>query len=158
MPTFDTSALIDAWEFYPPDQFPRLWKWMGERVESQDFTAPAAAMKELKGKHEECASWMMKNNVYRLQTDNTVLVEAARIKSRLGIVEDDYGTGVNETDLLIIAAARIHKLELITQESWQHNAPGKMKNFQIPRVCVLDDVAVKYRNLIQLIRASKQVF
>ncbi len=158
MRTFDASSLIYTWDFYPPDQFPKLWAWIGENVEDGEFTTPAVAFKETLDRLPECAQWLKDRNIVRLATESSVLGEALRLKNLLGIVEDAYGLGVGENDLLIIATARVHKVELISQEARQLDLPKRRDRFKIPAVCSLPEVLVPCRNVIELIKASKKVF
>lgn len=159
MQTFDASALFDLWEFYPLGQFPKLWVWIGEQVAKGEFTAPVPAFEPVERKIPEFGSWLKKRGVRRLPKDEAVLVEALRIKKLLGIQEEKYGSkGVDQNDLLIIATARVHGVELITTEGRQNQKPTEMKQYRIPTVCDLPDVGVIHHNLIEVIRASKKVF
>lgn len=89
---------------------------------------------------------------------NSTLENASLIQGLLGIEDDQYGDGVGENDILIIASAMEHDQELISEEKHQHNRPKNIKNCKIPAVCAMDEVAVSCINFIKLIKRSEEVF
>lgn len=159
MPTFDASSLIYAWDNYPPELFPPLWDWFSEQVASGEFTTPQVAFDEVKAGTPECTTWLTDAGITLLPMTSDVINEAMRIKTLLGIEDDDYHPkGVGENDLLIIAAAKIEGAELISNEAPQLKAPDIARKYKIPAVCRMPEVAVQCRNLLKLLQASGTVF
>ena len=87
-----------------------------------------------------------------------ILEEALRIQGLLGIQNDQYGGGVGENDILIIATAKIEGVDLISDENKQPNLPENMKNYKIPAVCALPSVQVGSLNFLELIKNSGCIF
>jgi len=158
MPIFDASSMIHAWDNYPLGQFPGLWEWMATQIEEQSLMMPNVAFEEVAHKTPDCGDWLRANNLERLDISNTVVQEAMRIKKLLGIVGDGYHPkGVGENDILIIASARVHRAELVSDEGRQKlpDIPAKRK---IPAVCAMPDVSVPCINFIDFIKRSNAVF
>lgn len=158
MRVFDASSMIYAWDNYPIEQFPGLWEWMAGQIESKQLVMPSVAFEEVSHKTPECGVWLKENNLEQLAINNAIVQEAKRIKGLLGIANDKYTTGVGENDILIIAAARLHKAELVSDEAKQPNLPKVPSNRKIPAVCVMPTVAVPCINFIEYIKASGAVF
>lgn len=158
MRVIDASSIIYGWDNYPPEQFPKLWAWVAEEIESAELVIPKVAFDEVKNKLPECADWLTEQNISKLSPTNDVLRKSLEIHALLGIVGDAYGKGAGENDILIIATAFVAGGELITNENVQNNLPSKLKNCKIPAVCGLPEVRVTYSDFLQYIRSSKQVF
>ncbi|MFV0679508.1 DUF4411 family protein [Ottowia sp.] len=95
----------------------------------------------------------------KLQISEVVLLCAVRIKSAIGVVNDNYHSkGVDENDLFIIAVAQTHGAELITNEARQFGAQQDPRKFKIPAVCDMPTVRVTSLNFFDYIQKSKQVF
>jgi predicted nucleic acid-binding protein len=108
MRVFDASSMIYAWDNYPVQQFPGLWKWMAGQIGAGELAMPSVALEEVAHKAPECAEWLKACDIEVLEINNAILQDAMRIKNLLGIVGDKYGGGVGENDLLIIATASAH--------------------------------------------------
>ena len=81
-----------------------------------------------------------------------------RIKGLLDIAGDAYHSkGVDENDILIIAAARVHRGELVSNEARQQ-LPDIAKKRKIPAVCDMPEVAVPCINFIEYIKRTDEVF
>lgn len=159
MRVFDASSIIYAWDNYPKDQFPPLWIWIASQVEAKELVMPNIALDEVNHKSPECADWLKDNNLRQLPINNDIAQEAKRIKELLGIAGDDYHPkGVDENDILIIATARLHGAELVSDEERQTNQPQVMSKRKIPSVCALPSVSVSCINFIDYIRASGAIF
>ena len=75
-----------------------------------------------------------------------------RIKGLLGIVADNYHPkGVGENDILIIATALVYRVELVTEEQRQPNAPQVLAKRKIPLVWGMPSVAVPCYSFIDYI-------
>lgn len=158
MRVFDASSMIYAWDNYPIGQFPPLWDWMASQIEAKQLVMPIVAFKEVQDKMPDCGEWLKENNLEQLEISNAILQEAKRIKGLLGIANDKYTAGVGENDILIIAAARLHGAELVSDEAKQPILPKIPSNRKIPAVCVMPTVSVVCVNFIEYIKASGTVF
>lgn len=158
MRVFDASSMIYAWDNYPIGQFPPLWEWMASQIEAKELVMSSVAFDEVNHKTPDCGEWLKENNLEQLAISNAILQEAKRIKGLLGIANDKYTTGVGEADILIIAAARLHKAELVSDEAKQPNLPKLSSNRKIPAVCVMPTVSVTCINFIEYIKSSGAIF
>ncbi len=159
MLAFDASSMIHAWDNYPPKQFPSLWDWMASKMVDGEFVMAQVAFEEVEKKAPDCAKRLKKSSITRIRIANDILQESSRIKKRLGITVDNYHpNGVSENDILIIAAAKIHDLELVSDESKQTKQPHENRKLKIPGVCDLPDVGVTCVSFLELVRRSDESF
>jgi predicted nucleic acid-binding protein len=158
MRVFDASSMIYAWDNYPFGQFPPLWDWMANQIEQGELAMPSVALDEVAHKAPECAEWLKGCDLDVLEISNAILQDAMRIKGLLGIMGDKYGGGVGENDLFIIATARAHGAELVTEEKWQATPPKNLEKCKIPAVCDMPSVAVRWLKFIDYIKLSGAVF
>lgn len=158
MRVFDASSMIYAWDNYPMQQFPGLWKWMAGQIGAGELAIPSVALEEVAHKAPECAEWGKACDIEKIEITNAILQDAYQIKALLGIAGDKYHPkGVDENDLLIIAAAANRIADLVSDESKQKlpDIPAKRK---IPAVCVMDEVGVTCISFIEYIKLSRAVF
>ena len=156
---FDASSVIFAWDNYPIRQFPGLWKWMDNQIESGKFQLPQVAFDEVTHKTPECGRWLKSCDVTLLPTTSSALLEARRIKGLLGIREERYHPkGVDENDLLIIATARLNKFRLVSDEARQFYKQKDLTKRKIPAVCDMDEVEVQCMSFLELIKEADVVF
>jgi hypothetical protein len=159
MLTFDASSMIYAWDNYPREQFPSLWNWMASQMTEGVFVMAQVAFEEVQNKAPDCAKLLKNSSITRIRIDNDIVQESSRIKNLLGITDDDYhAKGVGENDILIIAAAKIRELELVSDEGKQTKQPQENRKLKIPGVCNLPDVGVPCMSFIELIRRSGESF
>lgn len=158
MQAFDASSMIYAWDNYPEGQFPGLWSWMCDQITSAEFVMSKVAFDEVKQKMPECATWLKQNDLKCLRTTNGTLQIAVMIKELLSIENDQYGDGVGENDILIVASAKEHHHELVSNERRQATLPQNTKNYKIPAVCAMRRVDVTCIPFIDLIKQSGTVF
>ena len=159
MQVFDASSMIYAWDNYPFAQFPGLWDWIGREVQARRLMMPTVAYAEVCAGTPECGEWLLAANLERLDVTNAIAQDAMRIKSLLGVVGDAYHPkGVGENDLLIIATARIHGHELVSDEAVQLNPPDIPAKRKIPAVCAMAGVIVPCLDFLAYIRRSATVF
>ena len=159
MQVFDASSMIYAWDNYPIRQFPPLWSWIASQITLKQLVMPVVAFDEVAGKTPECGEWLKDNGIELLQITNEILRDAMAFKGLLGIVNDEYHPkGVGENDLLIIASAKAHGAELVSDEEKQPTLPDVMAKKKIPAVCVMADVGVPCMNFIEYIKTSNAVF
>lgn len=156
---FDASSLIHAWDNYPSDQFPGLWKWMAGQFEEQAFSISRVACDEVKKKIPEAGAWLRDLDIIPLPLTPSALLEAQQIKSALGIVEERYHSkGVGENDLYIVAIAKLNGATLVTDEAMQTRDPDNTAKRKIPRVCMMEEVDVPTCSFIKLIKQNGAVF
>jgi Domain of unknown function (DUF4411) len=159
MQVFDASSAIYAWDNYPIDQFPLLWKWLGVQVQRKSLTIPAVAFDEVAHVAPDCGEWLKAHDAQRLAVSNAILTNALSIKALLKIVGENYHPrGVGENDILIIATARAHHGELISDEGRQKLAPDVMAKRKIPSVCAMPEVAIPCISFLEFIKRSEVVF
>ena len=159
MPAFDASSIIHAWDNYPPEQFPGLWEWMGEQTESGELVILNVAFDEVLRRLPDCSNWLDDHGIQKMTITNETLQIALVINGLLGIENDKYhNNGVGENDIFIIASAKEHRQELVSNENRQNNLPNDMKKYKIPAVCNLRDVDVTCLNFLEFIRKSRAVF
>jgi len=159
MRVFDASSMICAWDNYPIGQFPGLWEWMASQIEAKELVMPSVAFEEVQNKTPDCGEWLKDSGLEQLTVTNAILQDAKRIKGLLGIVDDNYhAKGVGENDILIIATARQHGAELVSDEERQTNLPKVSSKRKIPAVCVMKPVSVSCINFIEYIKDSGAVF
>jgi predicted nucleic acid-binding protein len=159
MQVFDASSMIYAWDNYPVNQFPGLWEWMAEQIDRKDLAMPSVAFDEVLHKTPDCGEWLKAQSIKRLAISNAILKDALRIKDLLGIADDQYHPkGVGENDILIIATARAHQADLVSDERRQTGLPQAPSKRKIPAVCAMSEVDVPCINFIDFIRRTGQVF
>jgi predicted nucleic acid-binding protein len=154
----DASSALHAWDSYPLAQFPRLWDWLAQYMVAGELTIADVALREVGHKAPECAEWMKHQPVRIIRMTEAMLLDALRIRNALGIVGDAYGSGVGENDLLIVAAARAHGAELLSDEGRQPSLPALRRNYKIPAVCALSEVGVPCLNFVDYLKRSRAVF
>lgn len=156
--SFDASSIIYAWDNYPEFQFPSLWAWLGGQMAQKNLLISVVAMHEVARKFPACAAWLKAVSITLQSETGASLMSAARIQASLGIVNGQFGTGVGENDLRIIAIAQCSDVVLISNEAKQFAKPTKLFNYKIPAVCALPDVSVDCISFLDLIKQSKAVF
>lgn len=156
---FDASGIIYAWDEYPIANFPKFWEWIDAQIRADNCSISQVALDEVSHKYEECAKWLRDKGIRQIGLTDEILRSASEIKTLLEIEEEAYGAGVDENDLMIIAAAKIEADVVLTQESRQPFDPNrKKKNYKIPAVCELPEVDVQHQNVREWIQASGQQF
>ena len=70
MYTFDASSLIHAWDNYPIENFPPLWKWFADQIDQDLFSTPKIALEEVLQKSPECGEWLKKKAMSPLNIEN----------------------------------------------------------------------------------------
>ena len=159
MHTLDASSTLHAWDNYPLPQFPGLWDWLAAEMQAQRLSIATVALEEVGHKSPDCAAWLKGQNIRRLPMGNAVLQAAKQIKDDLGIQNDQYHPkGVDENDILIIAAAQYHGTTLVTDEKRQFGKQNEPTKRKIPAVCDLPRVQVAHLNFLDYLKQSQQVF
>lgn len=155
----DASSMIYAWDNYPINQFPPLWDWMADQVETGQLQMPFVAFDEVNDKTPDCAEWLKENKLQVILPSEAILLEALRIKNLVGIVGDAYHPkGVGENDIMIIATARLHRWPLMSDEGTQAILPKEPAKKKIPAVCGMPGVAVQCGNFLEYLKNSGAIF
>lgn len=155
----DASSIVQAWDSYPIEIFPPLWGWLAGEVAAGQLRFPDVAFGEIGHVCPECAEWLRGNAVQIAGTDASTVAAAMTIKNLMGIQNDEYHRlGVDENDLLVISAAKVHAVDLLSNESVQSNLPVNIKQYKIPAVCTLAGVNVSCMNFLGYLKASKVSF
>src|SRR5690349_12440462 len=130
MRAFDASSIIYGWDNYPIKQFPSLWNWMATEVGAGNVGICTVALIEVDHKIPECGAWLRDNGIQVLPADGPCLHQALAIKGHLGITNDQYAVnGVDENDILIIAACRVSGIGLVSDENRQPTLPANRKRY-----------------------------
>lgn len=162
MQVLDASSIIYAWDNYPESQFPPLWKWLARQISEQQLMIPKVAFDEVEGKSPECAQWLRAQHIELLPMTEAILKDALRIKHLVGVVGEKYHPkGVGENDLMIIATARAHGGELLTDEERQPALPKESTKRKIPAVCDMDGVSWRPQpclRFVEYVKRSQEVF
>lgn len=158
MRLIDASAILDLWEFYPLDVFPPVWAWIEEEIAGGNLRMPKVNVEEVVHKSEECGRLIMAYGLVPFEVGDAELRVAIAIKEALGIEGDNYGAGVDEKDIILIACAVVARVDLVTSENIQTSLPAVMAKYKIPAVCALPSVGVRSMRVIDLLRASGRVF
>lgn len=159
MRVLDASAIIYAWDNYPLAQFPGLWRWLAHELNTHELAIPVIALEEVGHMAPECAQWLKSVDALRLPISEAIVMTAMAIKQSIGVMNDQYHPkGVDENDLLIIAAAKVHGAELITNEARQFGAQAVARKYKIPAVCDMSSVDVASLNFLEYIQKSQQIF
>jgi hypothetical protein len=158
MQVFDASSTLFAWDNYPVDQFPQLWNWFGNLVQSGEIVFASVAFAEIGHKAPECCTWLDQKGANKLSVNNAIAQVAFTIQASLGIANDDYGTGVDENDIFVIATAKVTNRSLISDEAVQTLAPKNLKKSKIPLVCSMPLVKVPCKNFVSFFKNSGAVF
>lgn len=159
MRMFDASSMLHAWQDYLPGQLPGLWDWLGEQVQTNEITLLSEAFGEVEHKAPDCAQWLRVNGLQVVQVTQALTDRAMQIKQLLGISNDSYHPrGVDENDILIVAAAWVHAVDLVSNEERQPLLPDDKRKYKIPAVCALPEVAVRSLSLREFLAQSGQVF
>jgi len=154
----DASAIIHAWDNYPESQFPGMWSWIDGQIFVGNVSIPSVALDEVHRNSPECGNWISAKNIHLLHPTTGILLRASALKDMLGIVGDQYGAGVGENDLIIIATAEHHAADLITNEKIQLDLPKNLKSYRIPAVCSLKSPKTRCVDFLGYIRQSGAKF
>ena len=103
---------------------------------------PEVAFDEVSHMSPDCHIWLKDAQIQVVDITEAALQTASAIKNMLGIQEDGYhADGVDENDLLVIACARVHGYELVSDEREQLALPQNKRRYKISAVCKQQSVS-----------------
>lgn len=159
MRVIDASSLVFAWDNYPIANLRTLWAWIESEISQRNIVIPRVAFEEVGHVSPDCKSWVTSiSNFSTIEVDNSIVTGALAINDSLGIQNDEYGSGVDANDVIIIATAMSLSCDLITNENRQPSLPNNIKKYKIPATCNLPSVRVNCINFADLIRSSQREF
>lgn len=134
MHSLDSSAIVYGWDNYRVSKFPKLWDWLEAEMTGGRLALSSVAYGEIETVSPDCHEWLS-DKINRIPMSQSMLASALAFKNSLGIINDQYKSGVGENDLFIIANAKEIGATLISNESIQNNLPTILANYRIPAVC-----------------------
>lgn len=159
MRVLDASSALHAWDNYPIENLPTIWEWLRAELSAGRVVIPRVAIDEIGHISPDCRQWIHDIDGFNyVDVDNVIAGHAMLINGELGVQNDQYGTGVDSNDVIIIATAKAKGFALISNESRQPSLPVNKKKYKIPAVCNLQAVTVPCINFADLIRVSNRVF
>jgi predicted nucleic acid-binding protein len=160
MRVLDASSIIHAWDEYPLQKFSKLWHWLAEEIATAELRIPSVAFDEVAIMSPECADWLTAAGISKVEMTEQILQVALAYKGLINVVDDNYHPkGVDENDLLIIASARVHNAELVTNEARQPGAaPQIAAKRKIPAICQMPEVDVVSMNFREYFMSSPVKF
>lgn len=158
MRVIDASSIVHAWDNYPIENFPTFWNWINGEFSETRLIIPKVAFDEVGHVSPQCCQWLRDKSVLKQDVSSSIAARAQKVKQLLGIASDNYGTGVDENDIIIIATAKVLGRPLVSNEGRQSSIPKNIKNSKIPTVCAMIDVGVQCLNVAEYIRQSKKIF
>lgn len=117
----------------------------------------AVALDEVVHVSPECCEWLTEAGIKKLPVTNAIVQMALELKASLGI-ENQYGLGVGENDLFIVATAATNQCGLISNEAVQQNLPLLKSKYKMPAVCAMPGVNVHCVNFLDFLKDSTMVF
>ena len=159
MRVLDASSALHAWDNYPIENLPTIWSWLDSEIASERIVIPRVALDEVGHISPECRRWMVSIDGFKpIEVDNAIASHALLVNGEIGVQNDQYGSGVDANDVIIIATAKACSFELVSNESRQPALPINRKKYKIPAVCNLQSIGVTCINFADLIKSSSRVF
>lgn len=159
MLAFDASSILHGWQHYPMAQFPKLWDWIEQEIDTGQFMVPKVAFDEVGHISLDCHKWLKERAIQEIAITQEVLEYALAMKAALGVVNDRYNaSGVDENDLLIIASAKAAGCDLISNEALQPELPLTKAKYKIPAVCSMAAINVKCLDFLEVLKRSGKSF
>ncbi len=139
----DASAIIYGWDNHPIELpiFDKLWEWLSEeQIANNTIGMVKENFEEVEKVSPDCHQWLKDKGIAVINVNNQVLQKAYNVSLTILEVRDDKysSSGCDFNDLLLIAAASINSMTVVTQEAVQTpTSKTKKQNYKIPLVCSL---------------------
>ena len=128
--SIDSSGILDAFRYYPPDVFPTIWKQMDHAADKAVLFASDEVYRELERKDDTAFQWLKRHKVMVVALDADVerrVRDILRMHPRLVDTRKNRSGG----DPFVIALAQARSLSVVTGE----RATGVIAKPNIPDVC-----------------------
>jgi hypothetical protein len=94
-------------DFYPIENLPTLWSWLDSEISGGRIVIPRVAFDEIGHISPESRHWLHGIRGFTpVEVDNSIAAYALLINGEIGVQNDQYGTGVDSNDVIIIATAK----------------------------------------------------
>lgn len=128
----DTSAFIDAWErYYPQDVFPVVWDRMHVLAEQGTICSPEEVYHEMKKKSEGVVQWAKTRKRIFVPMEKEVQASLRQIMHAFPAGFVDPRTSRSGADPVVVAVALARGYVVVTGEKLS----GKRNRPKIPDVC-----------------------
>jgi len=144
--SIDTSALLDGWvRYYPQQVFPGVWDRMEDIIERNILRATEEVQHEVKKKDDDLFKWVTSHPQLIIPHDEALQHE---VRDILAQHERLVESGKNRTqaDAFVIAVAKLSGATVVSGETRSYKQ-GKEK---IPNVC--DALGLKCISLLDMFR------
>jgi hypothetical protein len=142
----DANAFITAWHVqYPPRIFASLWEQLAgfrddfiliKPVFDEIDPIPSSdrkLQKTTKAEKYPLRSWLEDHQFEEIKIDDATNNLSIELEKEYEISEVSSGAG--QTDITLIAYAKIMNKAVVTFEKDQHQKPAKKSNYKIPLIC-----------------------
>ena len=153
----DTSAICDAWRFYPHSVFPNLWDKFVELIEGNNCNSVDDVNRELENWSEYNKEDIREHPIYIIKRRNDFFIEPSDevrmfFQKRVEFYYKSSGKTINDkpfADPLLIAEAGLNGYCLITSE--------RLKGLKsIPGICA--KLGIKCGGLDSLMKRERWIF
>ena len=154
----DANVLITAWhQLYPIDVFPSLWKKISGNKEK--LILIESVFKEIEpfsGNKAENEKYPLRMWLLNEKFKPVPVIE--EIQSEALLLEKAYetkriGKGANETDILLIAYAKMFDKQIVSLEAQQKQHPKNKSDYKIPLICEKENVqCIDFVKLLQKLK------
>lgn len=153
----DTSGFIKGWRYYPPGNFPAVWRDVESLIVGGSLIAPEEVYEELKRGGDDLYDWTCKRNGLFIPHDadiqNTVSAILADPEHAKLLYSQSDATLV-VADPFVIASAKVHACTVISGEDLQLSpSPRKTK---IPNVCAA--MGIEHVSFLEFIQEQGWVY
>lgn len=158
----DANILIAAWyASYPIDVFSSLWPQLSQHRHEMVLIEPvfdeiepisASDRKNLSEKKKiarhPLRMWLEENSFNATGIDDNVKSLSLELEREYEISNESKGAG--QTDITLIAYAKMMNKTVVTFEGKQPNKPGAKKNYKIPLIC--EEQGVECKNFVEMLK------
>lgn len=147
----DTSALIDGWKDYPPENF-GVWKNIKELIEENRLISPYHVLDELGVGGDELYEWCHENDFFCSPTTETPGI-VNEIETNFPTFKPKKTPRVDWADPYVIAIAIENEYTVVSHETKKEL---EEKTFYIPDIC--ERYEIKHIRFLDLIKEENWKF